>query len=55
MRNEGKQDAFSFISLLSENLKTAKKGHPSRDFITVLDPKKPFLLEMDKNKETRIL
>jgi hypothetical protein len=27
--NEAKQDAFRFISLRSENLKRAKKGHPS--------------------------
>jgi hypothetical protein len=26
--NEAKQDVFRFISLRSENLKRAKKGHP---------------------------
>jgi hypothetical protein len=29
-KNEAKQDAFRFISLRSENLKRAKKRHPTK-------------------------
>jgi hypothetical protein len=37
--NEAKQDAFRFISFRSENLKRAKKGHPSAGSIASVSMK----------------